>query len=380
MKSLSDLITTLSADDFVEAHEALLSSLGVDASKFRKGGAFKVLMRVQAMTLSGLTQIMVAVIRGGYLDLAEGAWLTLLAFYVFRVTRREMQPASGSVTLTNNGGGSFAPGDYPIGSVRFYSSRTKKKYYNAEPLSLAPGEKKLLGIVAVENGAASNASTGDVDSLETSLLGVTVRNLEAIVGLDEESDVELRAACQAKVESLSDLGPRGAYQWAVREARRLDGTPTAINRVFVPEGSATAIVRVILAAASGTPSAGDVTAAKTSIEARSRPSGIGVDVVAAAEVIYAPTATVWVQRTNGLDLDAIRDQASQAIANGLRSYPIGGFKKPLAQQGALYTDWVKGACRVHPSVFDVDLSDETDRHLAYNEVASWGGSILVRTV
>lgn len=378
MISLEDLIRPITSDEYMSTLEGILSTLGTDPSKFRKGGALRVLMRAQAMTFSGLTEIMVSVIRSGFLDLAEGAWLTLLARYVFGVERRSAQPASGKETFTNTGGGTFAPGDYPAGSVRIYSSRTKKKYYNAEPLDLAPMSIVTIGIVAVELGAESNASAGDVDSLETSLLGVVVSNAEAVVGTEEESDEELRRACRAKLASISGLGPRGAYEWAVRQATRLDGTPTAINRVFVPEGSWNAIVNVILASAAGAPIAGDVTAAAASIESVARPSGIKVQAVAADEAPFARDVTIWVRRTNGLNLDVIRLQGERAIATGLVTYPIGGIKKPSQMHGSLYADWAKGLCKVHPSVFDVDLSDESDLVLGANEVATWAGTVQVR--
>lgn len=376
--SLEDLIKVVTPTEAMTTLEGLLSTLGWDSSKFRKGGAFRVLMRAQSMTFSGLSELMVAAIRSGYLDLAEGGWLTLLARYVFGVHRRAAQPASGEVTFTNSGGGSFDPGDYPVGSVRLYSSRTKKKYFNAEPLDLAAMSTATFDVVAVEVGADSNASAGDIDSSETSLLGVTVSNAEAVVGLDEESDEDLRSACRAKLASISGLGPRGAYEWAVREAKRLDGTPTAINRVFVPEGSWNAVVNVIMAAASGAPIAGDVTAATESIESVARPSGIKVQPLAAVETPFDRLVTIWVQRTNGLDLDAIRTKAGQAIGAGLSTYQIGGIRKPSADQGALYTDYVKGLCKVHPSVFDVDLSNETDVILATNAVPTWTGSVQVR--
>lgn len=376
--SLEDLIKPVTSDEYMSTLEGILAGLGTDPSKYRKGGALRVLMRAQSMTFAGLTEIMVSVVRSGFLDLAEGGWLTLLARYVFGVSRRAAQPASGKIKLTNTGGGTFAPGDYPIGSVRFVSSRTQKKYFNAEPLSLGPLATALLGVVAVEVGEASNALVGDIDSSETSLVGVVVTNEEVIVGLEEESDEELRAACRAKLASISGLGPRGAYQWAVRQATRLDGSPTAINRVHVPEGTWNAVVSVILASAAGAPIAGDLTAATTSIEAIARPSGIKVEVAAAVEVPFDREITIWVQRTTGLSLEAIRTQALQAIPTGLRTYPIGGIRKPDEKRGALYSDWVKGRCKVHPAVFDVDLSDDSDLLLDANAVATWAGFVQVR--
>jgi hypothetical protein len=166
----------------------------------------------------------------------------------------------------------------------------------------------------------------------------------------------------------------------VRQATRLDGTPTAINRVHVPEGSWTAIVSVILASASGAPIAGDVTAATTAIEAVARPSGIKVIVTPSVEVAFGRDVTIWVQRTNGLSLDALRTKAELAIATGLSTYPIGGVKKPFAAQGAVYSDWVKSRCNVHPSVFDVDLSNDADLLLYDGQVATWAGTVQVRVV
>lgn len=375
---LDELIRLVSSDEYMAKLEALLTTLGANPSKYRKGGALRVLMRAQAMTFSGLTEIMVAVIRGGFLDLAEGPWLTLLARYVFGVERQAAQAPSGAVKFINTGGGTFLPGDYPAGSVRVFSSRTGKKYFNAEPIDLGPLATDTFDVVAVETGLESNASAGDVDSLETVLLGVEVTNDNAIVGLDEESDASLREACRARLASISDLGPRGAYLWAVRQATRLDGTPTAINRVFVPEGSWSATVDVVLASPAGAPIAGDVTAATTSIETRARPSGIKVVVAPAVEVPFDRVATIWVQRTNGLNLDALKLKAEQAIASGFGVYPIGGIKKPGEAQGALYADWLKATCKVHSSVFDVDLSSESDLFLDPNEVTTWSGSVLVR--
>jgi len=377
---LEDLIKPISSDDYMSTLEGILSTLGVNPSRYRKGGVLRVLMRAQSMTFSGLVDLMIAIVRSGFLDLAEGGWLTLLARYVFGVERRGAQAASGEVTFTNEGGGTFAPGDYPAGSVRIYSSRTKKKYFNAEPLDLAPLSSVTIGVVAVELGLESNASAGDIDSLDTSLLRVSVRNADAVIGLEQESDAELRSACRAKLASISGLGPRGAYQWAVRQATRLDGSPTAINRVFVPEGSWNAIVDVYMAAASGAPIPGDMTAALASIEAVARPSGIKVNPSAATETPFDRLVTIWVQRTNGLNLDAIRSKSNQSIGTGLGTYPIGGIKKPSQAQGALYTDWVKGLCRVHPAVFDIDLSNESDLLLAANAVPTWTGSVEVRVV
>jgi phage-related baseplate assembly protein len=205
-----------------------------------------------------------------------------------------------------------------------------------------------------------------------------VRQDAGIPPFAEESDADLRAACRAKLASISGLGPRGAYEWAVRQATRLDGTPTAITRVLVPEGSWTATINVVLASASGAPIAGDVTAASNAIEATARPSGIRVLKTPATEVPFARDVTIWARRTDGLDVEAVRAQAELAIAVGISTYPIAGIRKPGASSGALYADFIKGLCKVHPSVFDVDLSSDADLVLAETEVATWAGTVTVR--
>jgi len=192
MNPIEDLIRPLTSDEVLERFLQILEDAKVPARSWRKAGALRTILRVASIVYSDFTVLMAAAIRGGFLDLAEGNWLTALAKYVYGVERKPATFATGKVRFKNTGGGSFAPGDYPAGSVRVYSSETKKAYLNAEPLSLGAFETKLVGIIAVEQGADSAAAPETIDSLETQLLGVEVINPDAAIGSDEENDEDLR--------------------------------------------------------------------------------------------------------------------------------------------------------------------------------------------
>jgi len=164
MNPIEDLIRPLTSDEVLERFLQILEDAKVPARSWRKAGALRTILRVASIVYSDFTVLMAAAIRGGFLDLAEGNWLTALAKYVYGVERKPATFATGKVRFKNTGGGSFAPGDYPAGSVRVYSSETKKAYLNAEPLSLGAFETKLVGIIAVEQGADSAAAPETIRS------------------------------------------------------------------------------------------------------------------------------------------------------------------------------------------------------------------------
>ena len=381
MNPIEDLIRPLTSDEVLERFLQILEDAKVPARSWRKAGALRTILRVASIVYSDFTVLMAAAIRGGFLDLAEGNWLTALAKYVYGVERKPATFATGKVRFKNTGGGSFAPGDYPAGSVRVYSSETKKAYLNAEPLSLGAFETKLVGIIAVEQGADSAAAPETIDSLETQLLGVEVINPDAAIGSDEENDEDLRQACRNKLASISGLRPRGVYEWAVRQARRPDGSPTNINRVVPSEASSTSEVTVYLASPSGAPLTVDLDAARDSIEAIARPAGVRVYVLPATEVAYSRSLTVWMRRTQGVDAQKIKSDVDAALREEIRKYKIGGYKKPPSNQGKLYSDFITGTAKsVHASIFDVDLNDASDLNLATGEVVTLAVTTDVRIV
>ncbi|MBX3218924.1 MAG: baseplate J/gp47 family protein [Labilithrix sp.] len=320
---------------------------------------------------------MAAAIRAGFLETAQGPWLTLLAQHVFNVARREATFATGELLFTNTGGGIYA---FNADEVRALWADEGKAYTNAEPFTLNPAESKLVAIRAVEVGAASSAPPGAITSLETFILGVAVTNPEAVVGSDAETDDELRTACRNKLAALSVRGPRDAYAFAVREARRPDGSAVDINRQQVSPSSSTGVVTVYLASPSGAPSSTDIEYVAASIEAIARPDSVTVVVLPAVEVPLTRTLTVWAKRTSGVSANDIRAAVESALVSEIRAYPIGGIPKPPSTQGYLYGDFISGVVKsAHVSIYDVD-GVGGDVALGPGEVATLATTITVRIV
>jgi len=374
---IDELIEPLTADEALEKFLATLESIGVPARSWRPGGWLRSMLRGVAITFAGYTSVGQAFIRSGFLELAEGVWLTRVAKYVYGVDRRVATFATGKATFTNTGGGVF---NYAADGVRLKNATTGKVYVITEPLSLNGPSQATIAIRAVEVGSASSSAAGTIATLETVLLGVTVTNAEAVYGSDEETDADLRQRCIDKLGAISVRGPRGAYRYAVTSAKRPDGSPVDINRVAISPSSSTGTVSVTCASPSGVPVASDLDYVRDNIEAIARPDSVTATVQAATALVVARTLTVWATRTQGLLASDLAALCLAAIDPVTRSYPIGGYPKPPVTQGYLWEDYVTGLVKnAHPSIYDVD-GFGADVPIAPGEVVSFVPTFIIRIV
>ncbi len=376
MISIEELLTPVTTEVQLEKFLATLETLGVKARSWREGGTLRTILRIVAATYAGFSNVVLGFVRAGFLETSTGGWLTLLAYYVYGVTRIPAAFATGKVTLTNGGGGVYT---FQPGELRAISAVTGKTYANVALVNLNPGNVLTIDVRAIEVGTASNAAPGTVTKLETTLPGVTVTNAAAIVGSDEEKDPDLRVRCKDRLAVISGKGPRGAYSYAVRSAKRPDGSAVDINRLRVSPFSSTGIVDVYVASPSGAPTPTDLPYVEESIETYARPDTVTANVIAATPVALSSSITVWARKTDGLTATDLSTMVSDAMVTMIASYPIGGIAKPPSTQGYLYADGIAGTAKaVHPAIFDVDGA--TDLALAAGEVATLATTIDVRIV
>lgn len=375
--SLDELTAPISEDSALETFLSILETLSIPARSWRKGGVARTILRILAKTYSGFTELMAAAIKAGFLDTAEGDWLSQLAYYVYGVTRIDATFATGNLTLTNNGGGVYAKNP---DEVKAKWTATGKVYSNAEAFTLNPGETKSVSFRAVEAGSSSSAPAGEIDALETFLAGVVVTNPLAVVGADAEDDADLRQRCRDKLSTLSPRGPRGAYAYAVRTATRPDGSAVDINRWQISPSSSTGVVTVYVASPSGAPDPTDMTYVANRIEEVARPDSVTVNVLAASPVAIARNLTVWCRRVDGLTATDIETLVNNALLAEITSYPIGGISKPPATQGYLYADFLAGVVKsAHSSIYDVDGTG-ADIAISPGQVAVLATTITVRII
>ncbi len=176
--SIEELITPISADDANDKFLDILTTLGLPARTWRQGSVYRVIIRALSRTYADVTTFMAAVIRGGFLDLAEGPWLTQLAHYVYGVDRGEATFATGQATFTSVGV-SYTKGE---SQVRIKNPDTGKVYENAETLTIGVNQTVTVAIRAIEQGSASSTASGTITALETFLLGISVTNADAVAG------------------------------------------------------------------------------------------------------------------------------------------------------------------------------------------------------
>lgn len=383
-----------------------LIALGIRADLWRQGGTASTMLTVTATTFAGFSQTMVQALSALFLPTATGSWLVLLAYYVYGVTAVPASYGTGSVTLTNSGGGvygPFQPNTFIIGN-----SVTGQQYTNTNVFTLnaatGAGPTSLsIAVTASTLGSAGSANPGDISVMVTGLLAVTVTNPAAVVGLDRQSDASIRDTCTNKLAALSVRNPRNAYKWAIQTAiNPTTNAPVNINRIDVqapgatyvngvpvspPAAGAPGTVTIYCAAPSGAASAGDLAAAGLNVETNVRAEGATASLYSATEVPYTTTLTVWAIAMPGLTAAQIQLAAETALTAFFTSYPISGLAtdNPAVPRG-LYGSALAGQIiAAAPTVFFVENAaapgqPPPDQALAIGQVSTNDTTVNVRMV
>lgn len=300
----------------------MLVTLSVPADKWKSGGVASTMLTVCAALFAFIDSTIVGIISDFFLPLATGTGLVRLAYYVYGVTVPEATFATGSVTFTNSAGGI-----YPMaaGEVTVLNSSTGITYTNVDAVTIPALGTATVDVRATTAGSVGNSSPAGIDTMNTTLYGVTVTNPAALVGIDAPTDAAVRQLCTNKLGVLGVRGVRTAYAYAVQTATNsVTDQPVNINRWSISESSHTGTVTLYVASPTGVPDADDVTGVATNVEALARPAGVTANTYAAAAVVYAPTITVYVLNAPGLDVDALKDAIDAAILTYISTYPIGG--------------------------------------------------------
>jgi phage-related baseplate assembly protein len=336
--SFNDLMQPMTREELRKSHYDVLGILGVNTTKWKPGSVLRTMIYASSAVLAGLSQVIVGVSRGGYRELARGAWLRLNAQYVYGVPPLDADFASGNLVLSNSGGGVYnnvQPGDFIS-----RNPETNKQYRNTAEFSIAALQSGVVvPMQAIEAGSASTSGAGEITELVTAMPGVTCTNLEAFVGVDTEREEDLRLRSGESLGALSPNGAADAYGFIVRSAKRDDGTTIGVNRVrAMPDGNGG--IAVHCATPSGAVPAPDVAILNTRVQRACEPLGIDAEVFSATTVTQAVTYTIYCTDTDTSDADIIA-AADAAVTAFLSTYPIGGVD--IDSGGKLYVSAVQSA-------------------------------------
>lgn len=376
--TLAELTNPLTADEVEQAIYDAIEARGAKTTSWKPGAVVRTIIAGVAIVLAAFSQLAALVASSGFLELSSGSWLTLVAQYVFGVTRTSATFAAGDVTLTNTSATPYSGGP---GDLIVQNSTTGATYRSTESWSLdaagGPDDEIDVAVKAVVAGSDSTSPAGDIDALVTTLSGVTVTNAAALVGTDEEEDTALKTRCLERTGALSPNGPSDAYRYVARNATDSDGNAIGVTRVST-EAVGDGTVNVWVASATGgiTGTAGnpatDLGAIALAIYEQAEPLGIEAVVDTADGVNVPVTYELWIYSSSGLSSTEVEDLVEEALINLFAATPIGGHL--IGTDRKVYLEDILSTIdSVRPEIFRVDLTaPATDIDLEIDEIPTLG--------
>lgn len=325
---IDTLLTRSTAASIWKYGLELAQALGLVPTSWRVGDPTRATFKFVADILGTYDAMVSEFIYAGWLSKARGDWLTVLAEELYGVTREAATYATPTVTLTNTGGGYYP---LEVGDVTVKSTLSGQTYHSTQGGTLAAGTSLTLTFEADAVGSAGAVGVDEIDELVTTLLGVTIAGNTTAIGVDEQGDDDLKEACRNTLGALSPNGPPDAYAYVAKNSA-LTGV-TEVTRARAVEDSTTGIVTVYLAGASGSVTAGAVTAVQSAIDIWARPLTIRATAVNSTEVVIPLTVTLG---GTGIPV-GIASDVSIAYAALLSGVDIGGLVARSAIVAALHS-------------------------------------------
>lgn len=170
------------------------------------------------------------IVAGGFLRLARGGWLDLIAQEFYNLERTLGAPAVHDVVLTDGAG----QGPFTIAAGTFLvQSDSGRIFRNVDELTL-PEDDTVTGSFEAESaGTAYNVPVNSIRTILTPLPGVTANNPGTdgssltTQGTDDETDALLQKRCRARWPELgASHGPLGAVydKWAKEASTQVSRT------------------------------------------------------------------------------------------------------------------------------------------------------------
>ena len=372
--SLSSLLQAVGLESWKAKIEQVAVTVGLQTENWSELGFTRKMLALFATLYTTAGDVVRFIAAAGFLDYAEGDWLTLLARNVFRVVRVEATFASGveAIKLTNTGGGLYV---LEVGDLIVAHATTKKTYRNSTAGTLSPGVGQILrlDLVADEAGSDSNASIGTITELVTNQIGATVTNEVALAGLDRQEDEALRQLCRDSNATLSIGGIKKAYEYYAKSAVDDDGISVGVTRVKVMPAPGDGTLVVFIAGVSGALSGPSVAFVQASFDLNVTPYGFDATATSAANLSVSKPCTIWIPSSLGLTTLEAQEAVDDALADYVGAVDIGGVLiAPTA--GRIYWRTLLGIVEgAIPGMLKAELTSETDVTVAEGEVPIWGG-------
>jgi hypothetical protein len=361
--SLDSLTTPMTRAEVEKTIYDVFGAIGTDVTSWKPGAVARTLITAAAILISACMALIALIARSGFLELSSGVWLTLVARYVYGVDRFEATFAAGEVTVNNAGANVYA---FDPGELIFLNPDTHKTYRNTALVEVDALETGVVvAVAAVEAGAASTSIAGTITQFETPLPGLSCSNVLAVVGRDEETDGELKLRCHEKPGALSPMGPKDAYGFAARNAKRADGSPIGVTRVRL-ERDGFGHVYGYYGTATG-PITGDASdpltdlgAIDLAIQRNAAPLCVTAHTASATLKTINVVYEVWMYNTSGLTEAQIALAIQRAIVKFLAERPLGGDVIAPAGGKVFHNALRAAIMSARPEIYQVTISTPSD--------------------
>lgn len=314
MATLEELITPITAEEMDQQLIALAQANDLPTTSWSTGSTARELLRIMASAISDSYYSVAQIANGVIIELSSGEWLTRLAKSIYDEERGAAVRTVGQVLLTDNGGG---PHTVTAGVFVVSTAGRALQYRATTGGTLALNGTLTIDVSAVGTGAIYNVPNLSIVELVTAAPTVTVSNPEigvtgtwiTTLGLDIESDSELRHRLPLKWATLSEGSPEAAYEsWALE----VDGVTRARVDASNPDGPGSNRLYI--------DNAGSVAAVQAVLDARVPSGTLSTCVAAAVQNITVP-AVITVKRAQHDSAAAEHISVLTALASEIQ---IGG--------------------------------------------------------
>jgi hypothetical protein len=358
--TLDELVTPLDADAAKAKIYDALTAQGVVTTTWKPGGVVRTIIAALALVVAPFSTLQSLIAKSGFLALAEGDWLVLVALYVYGVAKNLGTFAAGDLRFDNSTGNIYSG---VAGDLIAINPSTGKTYRNTESFTIGSmATNVLIAFQAIELGSPSSSSASAITGLVTTLSGVTVTNPIALVGEDPETDPALRLRCSEKLGMLSPNGPRDAYAFVARSAVRLaDGSAIGVTRVrSIPDGLGDVDVYVSSASGALTGSLGDPTSDLGKVDDDMQKLAVPLAVTLTThnasnhsiDVVYE----IWVSDVGSLSDAQIESDIEARLTAFMASRPIGGDILPGETTGRVYLSAIEAVIGASTETLKVVIS------------------------
>lgn len=357
---LTDIVTPLTMFEVRDGVYRVLDRLKIATTAWAPGDGVRTMIIGFSAMHAALSEQQAEIAKSGFLEYASGTWLRIKAKYDYNVIPEDATYATGTVVLSNAGGGIFSAGP---GDLIVRNTVTGKAYRNVAAFDLPSGPNTTVSItvIALEAGSASNANAGAITEYVTEpYQRVAITNPTALIARDAESPAEIKARCSEKLGSLSPFGPWDAYSYAARIAKLSTGESAGVTRTKVTrDGYGNVYLYVASSSGNVTGDEGNTAtplgAVDESVQQNAAALGDTAHVLSASPVVVTVQYKLWM-RQSGLSTDAVKLAVAAKLQAFFATHPIGGVKVGDEANGHVFaeaiTSTIHGAV---PETFTVQL-------------------------